>query len=121
MLEIKRFTDFPRVTMYDILCDAYSYDDRNKSIWDNNWKESDDFFYDNPQIADKYGLVTCIDGEPIGFVTWDPRNRPDYVEIEHYGIRDKYKRQGKMVSVYCDYNIYGMLREDYAKVVSNML
>ena len=33
-----------------------------------------DFFYDNPEIADKYGLVTCIDGEPIGFVTWDPRN-----------------------------------------------
>ena len=23
-------------------------------------------------------------------------------------------RQGKMVSVYCDYNIYGLLREDYA-------
>ncbi len=22
-------------------------------------------------------------------------------------------RQGKMVSVYCDYNIYGLLREDY--------
>lgn len=24
-------------------------------------------------------------------------------------------RRGKMVSVYCDYNIYGMLREDYTK------
>ena len=24
-------------------------------------------------------------------------------------------RQGKMVSVYCDYNIYGLLREDYMK------
>ena len=23
--------------------------------WDNNWKESDDFFYDNPEIAEKYG------------------------------------------------------------------
>ena len=32
------------------------------------------FFYDNPEIAEKYGLVTCIDGEPAGFVTWDPRN-----------------------------------------------
>ena len=52
------------------------------------------FFYDNPEIAEKYGLVTCIDGEPIGFVTWDPRNRPEYVEIGHNGIREKYKRQG---------------------------
>ena len=27
-------------------------------------------------------------------------------------------RQGKMLSVYCDYNIYGMLREDYAKTIT---
>lgn len=42
----------------------------------------------------KCGQVTCVDGEPIGFVTWDPRNRPEYVEIGHNGIREKYKRQG---------------------------
>ena len=50
MIEFKKFTDFPRGTMYDILQDAYSYDIRNKEIWENNWKESDDFFYDNPEI-----------------------------------------------------------------------
>ena len=44
-------------------------------VWENNWKETDDFFYDNPEIAEKFGLVTCLDGEVIGFVTWDPRNR----------------------------------------------
>ena len=43
MLEFKKITDFPRDTMYDILCDAYSYDERNKSIWDSNWKESAGF------------------------------------------------------------------------------
>ena len=46
------------------------------------------------EIAEKYGLISCIAGEPIGFVTWDPRNRPEYVEIGHNGIREKYKRQG---------------------------
>ena len=51
--------------MYDILQDAYSYDARNKEIWDNNWKESDGFFYDNPEIAEKYGLITCIDGDTM--------------------------------------------------------
>ena len=69
MLEFKKITDFPRGTIYNILQDAYSYDVRDKEIWADNWKESDDFFYDNPEIADKYGLVTGIDGEPIGFVT----------------------------------------------------
>lgn len=29
--------------MYDILRDAYSYDSRNKIIWDENWQESDNF------------------------------------------------------------------------------
>lgn len=94
MIEFRKFTEFPRGTLYDILQDAYSFDARNKEIWDENWHESDDFFYDNPKIADNYGLVTCIDGEPIGFVTWDPRHRPDYVEIGHNGIREKYKGNG---------------------------
>ena len=29
-------------------------------------------------------------------------------------IKEGTVRQGKMVSVYCNYNIYGLLREDYA-------
>lgn len=78
MIEFRKFTDFPRGTLYDLLQDAYSFDPRNKEIWDVNWHESDDFFYDNP----------------IGFVTWDPRNIPEYVEIGHNGIRSAYKRKG---------------------------
>ena len=70
------------------------WNSRNKELWDSNWHESDDFFYDNPEIADKYGLVTCIGDYPIGFVTWDPRNAPEYVEIGHNGIRSEYKRKG---------------------------
>ena len=94
MIEFRKITDFPRGTLYDILADAYSYDQRNQQIWDTDWKETDDFFYGNPDIAGKYGLVTCLDGEPIGFVTWDPRHRPEYVEIGHNGIREKNKRRG---------------------------
>ena len=94
MLEFRKFSEFPRGTLYDILQDAYSYDSRNKELWDENWHESDEFFYDNPEIADKYGLGTGIDNYPIGFVTWDPRNIPEYVEIGHNGIRSAYKRKG---------------------------
>lgn len=94
MIEYRKFTEFPRGTLYNILKDAYSFDVRNKKIWDENWHESDDFFYDNPDIADKCSLVTCIDGNPIGFVTWDPRNRPEYVEIGHNGICAQYKGKG---------------------------
>ena len=50
--------------------------------------------YDNPEIAERYGLVTCLDGFPIGFVTWDPRQRLESVEIGHNGIRSAYKQRG---------------------------
>lgn len=93
-INFRKFSEFPRGTMYDILKDAYSFDPRNLELWDENWQESDDFFYDNPEIADRYAVVTCIDDKPIGFVTWDPRNRPDYVEIGHNGIRTEYKGRG---------------------------
>ncbi len=94
MIEFRKFSEFPRGTLYDILADAYSFDERNRQIWDTNWKETDDFFYDNPGIADQYSLLTCLNGQPIGFVTWDPRNRPAYVEIGHNGIREQYKGRG---------------------------
>lgn len=93
-IKFRKFTEFPRGTLYDILQDAYSFDSRNKKIWDKNWHESDDFFYDNPRIADNYGFVTCVNDIPIGFVTWDPRHMPEYVEIGHNGIREQYKRKG---------------------------
>lgn len=44
MIEFRKSTDFPRGTLYDILQDAYSFDPRNKEIWDENWRESDGFF-----------------------------------------------------------------------------
>ena len=80
-IEFKKITDFHRGILYDILSDAYSFDKRYAICWNKNWKQADDFFFDNPTIADAYGFVTCYNGEPIGFICWDPRNRPEYVEI----------------------------------------
>ena len=58
-IEFRKFTDFNRGIMYEILKDAYSFDKRCAICWDENWKQSDAFFFDNPEIADKYGFVTC--------------------------------------------------------------
>ena len=37
------------------------------------WKEFDNFFFDNLQIADKYGFITTLNNEAIGMISWDPR------------------------------------------------
>lgn len=93
-IEFRKFTDFKRGIMYDILADAYSFDERCRKCWSDNWKESDDFFFDNPDIAARCGFVTCLLGKPVGFICWDPRNCPAYVEIGHNGILTAYKGQG---------------------------
>lgn len=93
-IEFRKFSDFNRGIMYEILMDAYSFDERYAMCWGENWRQSDSFFFDHLDIADKYGFVTCYKGEPIGFICWDPRNRPEYVEIGDNGIRTEYKGNG---------------------------
>lgn len=94
MIEFKRINEFSISILYDQLVDAYSFNDECRKNWDIMWKEHDDFFYRNPSIADKYIFITVLDGEPIGHISWDPRNRPDYVEIGHNCILTKYKKKG---------------------------
>lgn len=94
VLSFRKLTDFDRGIMYSILKDAYSFDERCAQCWDGNWRETDDLFFGHPEIADKYSFATCFHGEPVGFISWDPRNRPEYVEIGHNAIRTAYKGNG---------------------------
>ena len=50
-IEFKKFSDFNRGIMYDILKDAYSFDERCAICWNENWKQSDVFFFDNPDTV----------------------------------------------------------------------
>lgn len=92
MIEFKKISDFPKGTLYNQLVDAYSFNNNCRKFWDSMWKEYDDFFYSNlDNIADKYGFVTVIDGTAVGHISWDPRNRPDYVTIGHNCILTEFK------------------------------
>ena len=94
MIEFKTPSEFTKDTLYNQLVDAYSFNDECKKIWDTSWKEYDDYFYNNLDIADQYSFITVLDGEPIGHISWDPRHRPDYVEIGHNCILTKFKGKG---------------------------
>lgn len=93
-LEFRKITEFPRGTLAALLNDGYSYEPKFAYYWQNQWQEFDDFFYDNPLIAEKYGFITVLDNEPIGLVSWDPRKLPEYVEVGHNCIATKYKGNG---------------------------
>lgn len=94
MIEFKITSEFSRGTLYNQLVDTYSFNDEIKEVWDASWKEYDEFFYNNLDIIDKYSFITVLDGKPIGHISWDPRHRPDYVEIGHNCILTKYKGKG---------------------------
>ena len=94
MLEFKKGSEFPKGTLYNQLVDAYSFNTDCKKNFNDMWLEYDDFFYSNLDIANKYAFVTVLDGKAIGHISWDPRNRPDYVEIGHNCIITEYKGNG---------------------------
>lgn len=93
-IEFKKITEFPRGTLAALLKDGYSFEPNFARYWQNQWQEFDDFFYDNPQIAEKCGFITTLNGEPIGLVSWDPRKLPESAEIGHNCIATKCKGNG---------------------------
>ena len=93
-IEFKKITEFPRGTLATLLKDAYSFEPKFERDWHKQWQEFDDFFYDNPHIAECSGFMTVLDNTPIGFVTWNPTNLPVSTEIGHNCISAKYKGNG---------------------------
>lgn len=94
MVEFKPIIDFPRGTLFVHLMDAYGFDGRWEAVFGESWKEYDEFFYDNPKIAETSGFVTVVDGIPVGHITFDPRKAPESVEIGHNCILSAYKGRG---------------------------
>ena len=90
----QKITLFPRGTLAALLRDAYSFDFRWEEAYGGSWREFDTFFFDHPEIADRCGFFSVLDGVPIGFVSWDPRRLPESVEIGHNCIRSGWKGRG---------------------------
>lgn len=93
-IEFASMADFPRGTLKSQLMDAYSFDERWYNLFSDTWQEYDDFFFDHEKILETCGFVTCLDGKPIGHISWDPRNAPGYVIIGHNCILTEYKNNG---------------------------
>lgn len=93
-IAFQKITAFPRGTLVSLLTDAYSFEPQFERNWREQWQEFDDFFYDNPHIAESCGFMTVLERNPIGFVTWDPTELPESAEIGHNCILTQYKGNG---------------------------
>lgn len=93
-IKFKKITAFPRGTLVALLRDGYSFEPKFERDWHKQWQEFDDFFYDNPHIAEFSGFMTVLNKEPIGFVSWNPTNLPESTEVGHNCILTKFKGNG---------------------------
>lgn len=93
-IEFRKITEFPRGTLAALLRDGYSFEPRFERDWNDQWQEFDDFFYNNPHIAESCGFMTVLNEEPVGFVSWNPTNLPESAEVGHNCISTKYKGNG---------------------------
>lgn len=93
-VNFNKVSDFNRGILRELLSDAYSFDCSIEKEYGCDWQAFDDFFYNNPDIADKCGFITVLNNKAIGFVSWNPTMMPEYVEIGHNCIAAKYKCNG---------------------------
>jgi len=93
-IEFKKVSDFKRGIFFELLKDAYSFSCNYEQTFNSDWQVSDNFYFDNLQIADNCGFITTLNDEAIGFAFWDPRNMPEYAEIGHNCIASKHKGNG---------------------------
>ena len=93
-IQFNRPRDFERGTIFNLLSKAYSFDEKWLQECEEKWREDDNFFFDNLQIADKYSFITTCNGEAIGFAVYDPRNIPEYAIIGDNCIIPEYKGKG---------------------------
>ena len=78
-----------------MLYDAYSASADLVSRYKKDWQEFDTFVFENPDFMNDNGFVSLENKSPVGFMSWDPRQLPDFIEIGHNCIITMYKGTGK--------------------------
>jgi ribosomal protein S18 acetylase RimI-like enzyme len=93
-IKFDNISKYNRGTLFHLLRQAYSFHEKWEHNFSEKWRESDNFLFDNLQIADKYGFVTRLNEEPIGYAIYDPRHLPEYAIVGDNCIIPKYKGMG---------------------------
>ena len=62
--------------------------------YQRKWRQADRDTFENPDTIARCTFLTCLGGSPIGFASFDPRQRPDIGIIGHNCILPAQRRQG---------------------------
>lgn len=101
-METLIFTDISalnRGDIFNMLIDSYNdlylkYDIHNKQKYIDAWKKSDEMTFNHKDSIGKCVIVSQVDGENVGFISYDPRNLPSFGVVGQNCILTKYKGHG---------------------------
>lgn len=99
MITFKPINSLKRGQIFDLLTRCYhdlanKYDTKNRDKYIESWHQSDKNAFDNPKTIGKCVLVSHLDNKPIGFVSYDPRNFPDYGIVGQNCVLPEYQGKG---------------------------
>ena len=67
------------------------------SFWQSecaNWEQYDKEVFTNPETVGFSIFLTRVDGDIVGFASWDPRQRPEYGIIGHNCVLPDFRGRG---------------------------
>lgn len=94
-MDERKFSESAPGTLRSLLADAYSRAPELVRRFGPEWEKFDAFVYAHLPVMDRCGFVSVEAGEPIGFISWDPRGLPDSVEIGHNCIVRAFQGRGR--------------------------
>lgn len=78
--------------VYSILASCYG--DILDAAFEERLREFDRAVFANPHTVGACALVTSVDNDPVGLVSYDPRQGPRFGLIGHNGILPPYRQRG---------------------------
>ena len=98
MLTFTSITQHKRGILASLLVRSYAaIPETDPQFWDeerSKWHRFDREAFDNPDTVGKCVFVTCLDGRPIGFGSFDPRPAPELGRIGHNCILPEFRGRG---------------------------
>jgi GNAT superfamily N-acetyltransferase len=95
LTKILKFSESPEGTLSGLLVDFYAAFPEFVAVNVAGWKAFDAFVYSRLSVMDECGFISMENEILIGFISWDPRNLPESIEIGHNGILREYRGRGK--------------------------
>ena len=85
-IEFRSIMEFPRGTLCTLLKEGYSFEPKFERDCIRQWQEFDDFFYDNPHIAEVRGWLMDVIEEkaPEGFSKWLDNDTAEDTDLKKY-------------------------------------